>query len=692
MARRDTAATPTRRPVRRLRPDRVYLGWQFALPYPDPGPPPRRPTPPERSQLDTAWVAAQRHAESQLNRPLTLLTAAAVGLVGVVFGTTAAGSVHPLLAAVPIAVCLVVTGVAGYALWQGRRVLERRIETERQRLRDLRAAQERDLFAAQEQHARQYQLWQDRKVAYERQLQWYAVAVPEAVGRIDVVGGTVAGWSALATVIGASRVSAGGELTVLDLSEGAVAGDLVRITRESGQRPRVWLLPEDVAKLDVGAGLDRRAFADVLALAADAGAGQDAGTDRVAARDVSSDAAVLGRVLDALEPTVDIRRVTAALRALAREGGRRGDAPPGPLTREEIQRVVTRFRRGATERDAHERARELEKRLRKLEPLGTRPATTSAPRLRVVSAADHGELYDTTALATYVATALAHQVRAAPAGNPWRHTLLVCGADRLRGEVLDRLVDACEVSRTGLVLCYRTACQHVRPRLGKGNAAVGVMRLGEHDAQVAMEHIGAERRLALSRLTEAVGTSGDEPVDDSYTSTVGDRDVVRGFAPDPPAGDARSRAGVAEAPDDAASSRDRDTDVASATVDSDGCAELLGTSTAWTPHTRRAAGESGPLAGGPGGFRELPTTPHELQRLPVTAIVLASGPQEGRQVVLADANPAIFAFPRATVEGLDEARLLAKDRPVAHASDPGGLWGGGFPPNLGPPPQRPDWR
>lgn len=682
---RDTAARTTRRPVRRLRPDRVYLGWQFALPYPDPGPPPRRPTPPERPQLDTGWVAAQRHAESQLNRPLTLLTAAALGLAGAVLVTTAAGSVHPLLAAVPIAVCLVLAGVAGYARWQGRRVLERRIEAERQRLHDLRAAQERDLFAAQERHARHYQLWQDSKVAYERQLQWYAVAVPETVDRIDVVGGTVAGWSALATMVGAGRVSAGGELTVLDLSEGAVAADLVRLTRQSGQRAPVWVLPEDLAKLDVGAGLGRRAFADVLALAAAADA-------EGAARDVTSDAAVLERVLEALEPTVDIRRVTAVLRALAREGGRSGDTRPGPLTREEIERVMTRFRRSPAERDARERARELEKRLRKLEPLGTRPATAPTPRLRVVAAADHGELCDTTALATYVATALAHQVRAAPAGKPWRHALLICGADRLHGEVLDRLVDACAVSRTGLVMCYRTARQHVRSRLGTGNAAVGVMRVGEQDAHVAMEHLGAERRLVLSRLTEAVGTSGGEPVDDSYTSTVGDRDVVDAFATESPAGDAPSSAGVAEAPDDAASSPARDADAASATVDSDARTELLGTNTAWTSHTRRAAEEGGPSTGGPGGFRELSTTSHELQRLPVTALVLAYGPQEGREVVLADANPAIFGLPRSTVEDLDEARLLAKDRPVAHASDPGGLWGGGLPPNLGPPPQRLDWR
>ncbi len=41
-----------------LRPDRVYLGWQYALIHPHPGPSPRRPTPPAREQLNPGWVAA----------------------------------------------------------------------------------------------------------------------------------------------------------------------------------------------------------------------------------------------------------------------------------------------------------------------------------------------------------------------------------------------------------------------------------------------------------------------------------------------------------------------------------------------------------------------------------------------------------------------------------------------------------
>ena len=52
------------------RPDRLYLGYQYATLQVDPGPPPRRPTPPEHERLSPDWATAQRREENLLNRPL----------------------------------------------------------------------------------------------------------------------------------------------------------------------------------------------------------------------------------------------------------------------------------------------------------------------------------------------------------------------------------------------------------------------------------------------------------------------------------------------------------------------------------------------------------------------------------------------------------------------------------------------
>ena len=88
--------------------DRLLVGYQYVTPYPEPGPPPRRPTPPEQERLNPDWAAAQRREESLLNRPLKAafgiavalgLTAFALGVVGLL-GVLVAG-LGVILRAIP---------------------------------------------------------------------------------------------------------------------------------------------------------------------------------------------------------------------------------------------------------------------------------------------------------------------------------------------------------------------------------------------------------------------------------------------------------------------------------------------------------------------------------------------------------------------------------------------------------------
>ena len=71
--------------------------------------------------------------------------------------------------------------------------------------------------------------------------------------RVDVAGGTLAGWSALLTMIAAPRLAAGGDVTVLDLTEGGVATDLLAVAAARASDPQVWVLPADLPQLDLGA-------------------------------------------------------------------------------------------------------------------------------------------------------------------------------------------------------------------------------------------------------------------------------------------------------------------------------------------------------------------------------------------------------------------------------------------------------
>ena len=58
-----------------LQADRIYLGWQYALLHPDPGPAPKRPSPIENvaEPLDTEWVRRERLNEDLLNRPVKIV-------------------------------------------------------------------------------------------------------------------------------------------------------------------------------------------------------------------------------------------------------------------------------------------------------------------------------------------------------------------------------------------------------------------------------------------------------------------------------------------------------------------------------------------------------------------------------------------------------------------------------------------
>ena len=369
--------------------DRLRLGWQYATPYPEPGPPPRRPTPSDAERLAADWAATQRREERLLNRPLRAAFIAAVAIAAVAVVLAAAGWLAALVAGLVVVCCVLIGGVSGYAIWQGERALRSRLADERGRVGKLRATQESRLFARQAEHASQVRQWQALRTAYLQQKRWYAVCAPSGIRRADVAGGTLAGWSALLTTAGAHRLAAGGQVTVLDLAGGSVALDLIAFARASGAEPLVLRLPGDPIRLNPVAA------------------------------------------------------------------GSAGPPPRSPL--------------------------------------------------RVLALDQHAEMHDR-AFDNYLAVMLAQLPDDAPRGSPWQHTLFVFGADRLRGDVIDRLCDACDAAGTGLVLAYHAMPAHVRQRLGRGNAVLAFMRpASAEDAKEISEQLGAEHHLVIGPLTETAG-------------------------------------------------------------------------------------------------------------------------------------------------------------------------------------------
>jgi hypothetical protein len=681
-------------------PGRVYLGWQYALAQPDPGPPPRRPVPPEPERLHPGWLSAQRREERLLSRYWRLAAGACLALLAPVLAGGLAGLVSPWLATSGAAVLAGLASRCGWAVWRGRQDLRATITAEERRVTAARGAQERLLTGRLDGHARLFRDWQAQQQVFARQPLWYPVALPDRIDRVDVAGGTQAGWSALLTTVAAARLAAGGEVTLLDLSGGAAGRDLAALAPDLGVLPLVWVLPGDLPRLDLGVGMPAGLLADVLAAAA--AASPAAG----GAADPAPDHAILARVLEVLGAGAGIANVLAGLRALGQVGDSRADIGRGLLTDAQLDHITGLYGRGATDRVVTERAWAMEARLHPLEPLGSAPVPLPHSSLRVIALDRGGTDPAHRMLASYLTVSLAHLLRQAPPGAPWRHTLCVAGADRLSGEVIDRLCDACETARAGLVLVYRSMPAPVRERLGRGNAAVAIMRLGNADeAKAASEQIGTEYRFVLSQLTDTVGASVTGTSGWSYTSTVGTADslavsVSASQTTGHSRGRGNSRAGLAPfAARTGSASAERSS--SAGTSDSESITAGISASTSWGVSTSAAIGVNESLARSAQRSREFLVEPHELQQLPLSAVIVSYAAPDGRQVVLADANPAILTLPSASPVSLAEAAAAQPSGPVTTWPDPVPppsapvSWRseqGRPPPNLGPPPEPLDWR
>ncbi len=633
-------------------------------------------------------MAAQRREENLLNRPLKAVCGICVVVLAATITAGLAGWLSPLAAWSVAGCAALVALVTGNAIWQGERALRDRVAAERSRAETLRAESESKLFAWQAEHADRVREWQARRVAYEHQKRWYAVAVPDSIHRVDIAGGTLSGWSAMLTTAAAHRLAEGGEVTVLDLTESAVALDLIAyadsVYTEPGRRPLVWVLPEDLPSLDLGRGLDNAALADVLSLTV------SAGDERVSTRDLSFDSAILQRLLDVLGTPAAIGSVAAALRALGQVGNPADDVAAGLITDAQADRLRAMFGRGAADRVVIERAWVLESQLRRLAGLGTAALPPQRGNLRVVALSRQAGVLDGKVLGVYLAVALTHALRQAEPGQPWQHTLFVLGAQRLRGDVLDRLCDACESTGTGLVLAYRTITQHVRERLGRGNAAVAFMRLGNaEDAKAASEQIGTEHRFVLSQFTETVGSSVTDTTTGSYTSTVGRTDSLtqsRSSAESVSAatGHGYSRESSVLPLARTSYSRNAQTSESWTAGEAESVSAGISTTTAWGQTTSAAEGSSESLAHTQQRSREFLVEQHELQRLPASAMIISYAGPAGRELVLADANPGIGALRSATMRTVHEH--------LAIPAVPAGVREGLDAPNLGPPSARLDWR
>ncbi|HKD87355.1 MAG TPA: hypothetical protein VKB62_02385, partial [Streptosporangiaceae bacterium] len=212
----------------RIHADVVYLGWQHVPAGPDPGLPPAPPEP-ELDAVSPDWLAAQRLAHRRLTRSARLTTTAAAAILALAGSAWCAGYLAGGLAPLVTVLAAGAAAVSGRQVWRAERELAAHLRDEDLRVARFREVQRKEHAARQQEYAAQYRHWRERAAVTRGRADWYPVTVPTATHRIDVAGGTLAGWSALLTTLAAARLAAGGEVTVVDLTEGGVAADLLTV-------------------------------------------------------------------------------------------------------------------------------------------------------------------------------------------------------------------------------------------------------------------------------------------------------------------------------------------------------------------------------------------------------------------------------------------------------------------------------
>jgi hypothetical protein len=329
--------------------------------------------------------------------------------------------------------------------------------------------------------------------------EWLPVAPDSRTRRLDVYGGTHFGWTSLVTTYGASLLGHAPPLLVVDLSEGGVARELGGVAVTSGMTVSVESLPDGLDRSDLLSGLAPNMLTDILVEVLHGEAAQDTRAERLV------DHRILSSVVEVLQPGLSIVRLREALQVLLGQ-----PVTPRHLTPAEADRIATELYSSELLGGQRDRILRLESQLVPLEALGAadRP-TAPAARLRIV---------ELTAAGSRVAADLLHDllmqwlIRVVRGGMPEAapRTVIVAGADQLRGRHLDRLTELSDRQGLNLVLMSRHLRDDTADLLGGGQAAL-IMRLGNfEEADRAARFIGRGYRFVLSQLGRSLTESRTE--------------------------------------------------------------------------------------------------------------------------------------------------------------------------------------
>lgn len=479
--------------VSRLFMPRERWGWEFV----DPGS--ARPSP--ALQHEPRWVEPPppdlREIEWRREKAKKNLWPKIIGVVLLVLiGLGSLDGVGLLL--------VLVAGGLGYWFFEPIVLAGRKIAS----ARDEAAARRRQ---AVERFERQHEDWRSKVIADDRseqtrlatQPRHFPLQVQGRPSRVDVFGGTAAGWAALLTTAGSAAIASGRRMLVLDFTQEDITFELSELAARAEHVVRRDVLPQDLPQLKLLEGMSADELGAVLAQ----GAYLRCKTDQHERRAAGAD--LLRHVAGALDGDLSFPRLTAGLRMLQRAYRVGVDHE---LTPEEEHRLAERIDLVGEGEDVRKELRFLVgalSRLAHLEMLGIdeprdRAAAPETDLTVLATAPDHDE--DRRALmdAVLFHTVL-HQVRQASSQVAGR-LVVVAGADHMGKEALELMAHQARRHGVQLVYLLERLRDDLRELLGGDNSATVLMRLGnQSEAEQAATFIGRSHKYVLGQITRGAG-------------------------------------------------------------------------------------------------------------------------------------------------------------------------------------------
>jgi hypothetical protein len=358
---------------------------------------------------------------------------------------------------------------------------------------------------------------------------WFPIVLRPSIERVDIVGGTPAGWAAQLCVTGCSILGSGKPLWVVDLTDESVSTSLVALARCKVRRIALSSGPGQGLLLT---GLDAKSLAEAIAEAVD--------TVRKGGSDVERrlmDAELLSSVATILGSRVTIPRLAAGLAVLQRTYEPVG---VGELSADEVHRLTQMLDTIAETEMARSEARFLRALLSEVADAededirGSCETSLESPALcdlHVMRSLAGGprrkDLADRILL-----QALVQRIRRGEYSDSETVIVLV-GCDHLGREALQSVSRACRQAGLRLVLMLRRIDADLEPVIGEAESASLFMRLaGAKEAAMAADHIGRNHSFKMTQINRQTGltdTSGiSVSVGASTTFTTGESRARQG--------------------------------------------------------------------------------------------------------------------------------------------------------------------